>query len=60
MLWFKNKKNARKLTIPRMRLQVEMVQCLLNNGYDWDQIFNAIGFSEVWFNHIQRRIFEQW
>ncbi len=48
MFLFKKRKKAKPVDVARIRLQVEMVQVLLNNGYSWDQIFDAIGFSETW------------
>lgn len=47
MFLFKKRKKAKPVDVARIRLQVEMVQVLLNNGYSWDQIFDAIGFSET-------------
>lgn len=58
MFLFKKKRCVKDLDIPRLRLQVEMVQQLLDNGYSWDQIFNAIGFSEVWMHFVKTRFLE--
>jgi len=58
MFLFKKKRRAKDLDIPRLRLQVEMVQRLLDSGYSWDQIFNAIGFSEVWMRFVKSRFLE--
>lgn len=47
MFLFKKRKKAKSIDVARLRLQVEMVQVLLDNGYSWDQIFDTIGFSEI-------------
>lgn len=59
MFLFKKKRYAKDLDIPRLRLQVEMVQRLLDSGYSWDQISNVIGFSETWMNFVKTRFLEK-
>ena len=56
MFLFKKRKKAKPVDVARIRLQVEMVQVLLNNGYSWDQIFDAIGFSETWLKFTQTHL----
>ncbi len=49
MLWSKKKKTLEKSeqNIHRMKMQIEMVESLRKNGYGWDEIEKAIGFSEI-------------
>lgn len=56
MFLFKKRKKAKPVDVARIRLQVEMVQVLLNNGYSWDQIFDAIGLSETWLKFTQTHL----
>lgn len=55
MLWF-NRKKAKNVDVQKLKLQVEMVQLLLRNGYSWDQIFTALGFSDVWLTVVQNSL----
>lgn len=42
-------KRSEERNLERLKLQVEIVQHLLNYRFTWDEIFEAIGFSEEWF-----------
>ena len=49
MFLFKKRKKAKPVDVARIRLQVEMVQVLLNNGYSWDQtlVSNPVDFTGI-------------
>ena len=56
MVLLKRRKKAEPDDVAGIRVQVEMLQVLLNNGYSWDQIFDAIGFSETWLKFTQTHL----
>lgn len=57
MKWFKKKSRTKSVPdIHRMQMQINMVQLLLDNGYNWNDIFEAIGFSEASIRFMQSTI----
>lgn len=42
------RKRHKKVNLERLKLQVEIVKHLLRYRFTWEEIFEAIGFSEEW------------
>ena len=49
-------KQKKRLTEGGLRwrsLQVKMIESLLNDGYSWDEIYDGLGISEIFYHSLK-------
>lgn len=57
MLFFKKKKV--KVDDDLIELQMDVCEVLLEEGFTWEEISKAIGFSKTWYGFNKMRMFEK-
>lgn len=49
-------KKKRTVNTKMLKLQIEMVDCLLKHRFSWDEIYEGLGFSESWYAFTKQSI----
>ena len=56
IMFFKKNKQKVNVNIETLKLRINMVDCLLEHKFSWEEISNGLGFGETWYSFAKKLI----